>query len=76
MVDLRTAKGLPMNIPFPLARPESRKQSVGSVMLSRLRSLVATEPDHDTAADVIERPYSFMSECECPDDCLRDHENE
>ena len=22
------------------------------------------------------RPYSFLSECECPDDCLRDHESE
>ncbi len=22
------------------------------------------------------RPYSYKSECECPDDCLRDHENE
>jgi hypothetical protein len=22
------------------------------------------------------RPYSYMAECECPDDCLRDHENE
>jgi len=22
------------------------------------------------------RPYSYRSECECPDDCLRDHENE
>jgi hypothetical protein len=21
-------------------------------------------------------PYSFFAECECPDDCLRDHENE
>ena len=21
-------------------------------------------------------PDSFMSECECPEDCLRDHENE
>ena len=21
-------------------------------------------------------PYSFVSECECPDDCLRDHGNE
>lgn len=20
--------------------------------------------------------YSYTSECECPDDCLRDHENE
>ena len=22
------------------------------------------------------RPYSFVAECECPDDCPRDHENE
>jgi hypothetical protein len=22
------------------------------------------------------RPYSFAAECECPDDCLRDHANE
>ena len=22
------------------------------------------------------RPYSFLTECECPDDCLRDHANE
>ena len=21
-------------------------------------------------------PYSYTSECECPNDCLRDHENE
>jgi hypothetical protein len=21
-------------------------------------------------------PYSHLAECECPDDCLRDHENE
>jgi len=23
-----------------------------------------------------QRPYSFVAECECPFDCLRDHENE
>jgi hypothetical protein len=22
------------------------------------------------------RRYSFWADCECPDDCLRDHENE
>ena len=22
------------------------------------------------------REYSYWAECECPDDCLRDHENE
>ena len=32
----------------------------------------------DEARLSIQRPqaYSFLSECECPDDCLRDHENE
>jgi hypothetical protein len=23
-----------------------------------------------------ERPFSYQTACECPDDCLRDHENE
>jgi len=62
-----------MNIALVL--PQSRK-SLGSVGLSRLRILVATVADHDTTADVVLRPYSFQTECECPDDCLRDHENE
>lgn len=61
---------------MPLAFVESRIQSVRSVLLSRLRFLVATASDQDTTADVVPRPYSFQSECECPDDCLRDHENE
>jgi hypothetical protein len=33
----------------------------------------------DDAASLAEprtRPYSFVAECECPDDCLRDHANE
>jgi len=61
---------------IPLALPESLRQRVGSVVLSRLRILAATATDLDTTADVVPRPYSFLSECECPDDCLRDHENE
>jgi hypothetical protein len=32
--------------------------------------------DDDTRAAPGGRPYSFLSECECPDDCLRDHESE
>jgi hypothetical protein len=67
-------KDAPMNI--PMAFPESRKQSVASVVLSRLRILVATVTYRDTTADVEPRPYSFQTECECPDDCPRDHENE
>jgi hypothetical protein len=30
----------------------------------------------DTRAATGGSPYSFLSDCECPDDCLRDHESE
>lgn len=35
-------------------------------------------PSADDARLARPRPqaYSFLSDCECPDDCLRDHENE
>ncbi len=34
--------------------------------------------ERDRGAIAIPAPYeySFLSACECPDDCLRDHENE
>ena len=59
-----------------MALPEARR-SVSSLVLWRLRHLRggASVPA-DTTADVVFRPYSFLTECECPDDCLRDHENE
>jgi hypothetical protein len=63
-----------MNI--ALALPESRQQSVGSVVLSGLMILVAAAADRGTTVKAVPRPPSFLSECECPDDCLRDHENE
>ncbi|TAJ99916.1 MAG: hypothetical protein EPO36_10430 [Chloroflexota bacterium] len=61
-----------MNISLVL--PQSRAQSVASTVLSRLKSLVS--PDRDATGSADARPYSFLSECECPADCLRDHENE
>jgi hypothetical protein len=30
----------------------------------------------DDAFEAEVPPYSFFAECECPGDCLRDHENE
>lgn len=33
----------------------------------------------DTASspgEPVRRPYSYLGECECPNDCPRDHENE
>jgi len=53
----------------------TRRPSLATAVVDRLRSLVSSSPeDDDTAPDV--RSYSFLAECECPDDCLRDHENE
>ena len=63
-----------MNLALTL--PEARKQTLGSILLSGLRSLVARTADRAKTVKVEPRPYSFLSECECPDDCLRDHENE
>lgn len=45
----------------------------------------AAEPSHPWILGLVDdgrqvqvapRPYSYTSECECPGDCLRDHENE
>jgi hypothetical protein len=59
-----------------LALPASRRQKLNSGVLSRLRTLVVTATDRRRMARAVPRPYSFLSECECPHDCLRDHENE
>ena len=32
--------------------------------------------DDGPFAESGDRPYSFRAECECPDDCFRDHDNE
>lgn len=52
------------------------QQTAGSAEPSHpwILGLIADEdgPPNEPAM----RPYSYVSECECPDDCLRDHENE
>ena len=63
-----------MNI--SVARTQPGSQGVASAVLSRLKSLVSATTDRDGLDWTDARPYSFQSECECPDDCLRDHENE
>jgi len=63
-----------MNI--SIALPQSSSQSVVSAVVTRLKSLVSATTDRDGIGSTDVRPYSFLSECECPDDCLRDHENE
>ena len=63
-----------MNI--SIALPQLSSQSVVSAVVTRLKSLVSATTDRDGIGSTDVRPYSFLSECECPDDCLRDHENE
>jgi hypothetical protein len=52
------------------------KQGVASAVIERLKSRFSTEADRGPRVTRVLRPYSFRSACECPDDCLRDHENE
>jgi len=49
---------------------------VGSLERSHLWIVGLAAPDDGPVAKPQGRPYSFWAECECPDDCLRDHENE
>ena len=50
-------------------------------------TLGGTKPSHpwvtglarDDGSPLVEagtRPYSYLGDCDCPDDCPRDHENE
>ena len=61
---------------MPPAIVKTRKQALASIVPARLRRLVASSIHRGGAVDERSRPYSFLSECACPHDCLRDHENE
>ena len=63
-----------MNI--SIALHQSSSQSVVSAVLTRLKGLVSAPTAGEGMGSTDPRPYSFLSECECPDNCLRDHENE
>jgi hypothetical protein len=52
------------------------KPGLASAVLARLKSRLSTEANRPAPITRVLRPYSFKSACECPGDCLRDHENE
>jgi hypothetical protein len=52
----------------------STRQSAGAAEPSNWWVLGAVEDDQLFMAPTPR--YSFQGDCECPDDCLRDHENE
>jgi hypothetical protein len=49
---------------------------LGSLEPSHLWVLGLALADKGSLVGPGRREYSFLAECECPDDCLRDHENE
>jgi len=50
--------------------------TLGSMQPSRPWMLGLVAVDDDPLARPGARPYSYRAECECPDDCPRDHDNE
>jgi len=55
---------------------QSTPQTAGSSELWHRWSHGLTATDDRQLSMPGAQPYSFLSDCECPDDCLRDHENE
>jgi hypothetical protein len=52
------------------------KETIGSLEPSRLRALGLAVDEDGSLVGPGRRQYSYWAECECPHDCLRDHENE
>ena len=61
---------LTVDVPQPIQQTAARQDA------SRWWILGQIAADEDGGARTSGRPYSFFADCECPDDCLRDHENE
>jgi hypothetical protein len=57
-----------------------QRQPVGQAVASREaspgQSVRRVIDGGDSLVEPDGRPYSFWAECECPDACLRDHDNE
>ena len=43
---------------------------------TRARDAAHVIDNAGSLGEPLARPYSFLAECECPDDCPRDHANE
>ena len=73
MVNLSALKGHPMELQLKLRYPARRAAGKEAPL-----RWIPGHLEDDRGAVAIPAPfaYSFLSACECPDDCLRDHENE
>lgn len=54
---------------------QTRKETVGSLEPTH-RWVPGQAADHDAVVEPRIPEFSYLAECECPDDCPRDHENE
>lgn len=63
-----------MDLKVDLRQPV--KETVGSLEPSHLWVLGLAVGDDGSLVGPGRRQYSYWTDCECPDDCLRDHENE
>ena len=63
-----------MDLKIDLRQPV--KATVGSLEPSHLWVLGLAVDEDGSLVGPGRRQYSYWAECECPDDCLRDHENE
>jgi hypothetical protein len=63
-----------MELKLDLQQPTH--EIVRSLEPSKLWLLGLTTGDLDATVVPAMSPYSFWSECECPGDCLRDHDRE
>lgn len=61
---------------FNVALRQPAQKSVGSLEPSHLWVLGLALDDEGSLIAPARRPYSYLADCECPDDCPRDHENE
>ncbi len=52
------------------------RQTVGWLEPSHLWALGLAVDDNGKLVGPGQHQYSYWAECECPGDCLRDHENE
>jgi hypothetical protein len=67
-------EGCPVDLKMDLG--QSMQRIVASLEPSHLWIVGLAAADDAPVAESQPRPYSFLADCECPDDCLRDHENE
>ena len=63
-----------MNLQLDQRQP--MKQAIGSLEPSHLWVLGLAVDDDGSLVGPNGRQPSYWAECECPDDCPRDHENE